>query len=387
MLATSTGGVGRHVAAAARGVARAGHTVVVLGPAATDGTFHFSAARTDSAGGGPKTGMPVEANVRFRPVEIASGLRPLAALRAALRLRALTRRADVVHAHGFRAGLVCAMALRRWHATRVPQTPVDHPRPALVVTLHNAMLGTARRRWLLNLAMRSLARAADAVFAVSADLVAVLSTDGRVVDRALVASGSVAPTRDVAATRAALEISAGVPVILAVGRLHKQKGFDILVEAARLLRDRGCCVVILLAGDGPERPELQRSIDASGVDVRLLGDRGDVADLLAAADVVVMPSRWEGWPLAAGEVLNAGKPFVATNVGGLPELVGDAGLLVDACDSEVLAGAIARLLDDPTFAAELAQRARRRAAELPGTADVTAQLLDCYRRVTWPRRR
>jgi glycosyltransferase involved in cell wall biosynthesis len=383
VLATSTGGVGRHVAAAARGVSGAGHAVAVLGPPATDRTFHFSGAgdkdaRTNAAAANP--------NVRFRAVEIAGGVRPLVAWRAALRLRALTRGADVVHAHGFRAGVVCAIALSRWRAAaRVVDPAGVRRRPALVVTLHNAMLGRRSRRWVLNHAMRRLARVADGVLAVSADLVAELAPGGRAVDRALVAAQLPSPAHDVASTRAALGISGAVPMMLAVGRLHPQKGFDVLVDAARLLRDRGVRAATVIAGDGPARADLQRAIDAAGVDVRLLGNRSDVAELLAAADVVVMPSRWEGWPLAAVEVLEAGKPLVATKVGGLPELVDDAGVLVEACDAAALATAMATVLDDADFAADLAHRARRRAHELPSDADVTAQLLDCYRCVTGSR--
>jgi len=93
-----------------------------------------------------------------------------------------------------------------------------------------------------------------------------------------------------------------------------------------------------------------------------------------------MPSRWEGWPLAAAEVLGAGRPLVATRVGGLPELVGDAGLLVEPEDSGDLADALARVLTDPQLAADLAARARLRAAQLPNDVDVIRQILLCYQR-------
>jgi glycosyltransferase involved in cell wall biosynthesis len=94
--------------------------------------------------------------------------------------------------------------------------------------------------------------------------------------------------------------------------------------------------------------------------------------------VVVMPSRWEGWPLAAAEVLGAGRPLVATAVGGLPELVGDAAFLVPADDPGALAAAIQGVLADPSLANRLSQAATRRAAQLPTTEDVVGQVLSAY---------
>jgi len=355
VLATSTGGVGRHVGAVARGLVSRGQQVAVLGPASTNSKFGFDA----------------DAGVRFRPVEISSGFRPIVALRAALRLRRYVRAADIVHAHGLRAAIVSTVALGRFRAGSARR------RPALVVTLHNAALGSGLRTRLLTLMMRRLGSVADAVLVVSPDLVESLRP--AVVGRALVAAAVKQPTCDSASTRAALGIPDGERFVLAVGRLHRQKGFDVLIEAVTALRGRE--ITIAIAGEGPERSNLERQIETTGVHVRLLGDRDDVANLLAAADVVVMPSRWEGWPLAAAEVLAAGKPFVATRVGGLPELVGDAAMLVESGDAEALAVAIERVVDDPALADDLAARALAQAAGLPRDADVVEQLSAYYERV------
>ncbi|MDQ1485027.1 MAG: hypothetical protein QOJ62_720, partial [Actinomycetota bacterium] len=109
-----------------------------------------------------------------------------------------------------------------------------------------------------------------------------------------------------------------------------------------------------------------------------IGDRDDVPDLVSAADVVVMPSRWEGWPLTAAEVLGAGRPLVATAVGGLPSLVGDAALLVPPEDPRALAAAIQSVLADPSVASRLSDAAQRRAAQLPTSDDVVRQVLATY---------
>jgi glycosyltransferase involved in cell wall biosynthesis len=328
----------------------------VLGPASTNEKFCFDAD-------GP---------VRFRAVEISSGLRPVTALRAAWRLHGYLRGAHVVHAHGLRAAIVSAVALGRFRAASARR------RPALVVTLHNAALGSRFRMRLLTFVMRRLAVSADELLVVSPDLVEALRPV--VAGRALVAAAVRQQTRDRASTRAALGIPDGERLVLAVGRLHRQKGFDVLIEAAAALRGRA--ITTAIAGAGPELGNLQRQIDKAHVDVGLLGDRADIGDLLHAADVVVMPSRWEGWPLAAAEVLAAGRPFVATKVGGLGELVGDAALLVEPGDAQALAAAIEHVVDDPALADELVAKARARAGELPGNDDVVRQLLACYERVS-----
>ena len=358
VLATSTGGVGRHVRALATGLHDAGHTVVVLAPAGTQERFGFAA---------PGDGT------EFAPVEIGSGLRPIADLRAAARLSRLLRDTDVVHAHGLRAGVVTAIGLRRLGSRRAR-------RPAFVVTLHNAMTGSRLRRRVLSLVEARLARSADQILAVSPDLVEGLRKTRPDADRAQVTSSLPPPVRDRAVTRAALGVDEGCAMVLAIGRLHRQKGFDVLVAAAGLVAGTAPAVVFAIAGEGPMRAQLETLIAQAAVDVRLLGDRADISELVHAADLVVMPSRWEGWSLAAAEVLGAGRPFIASAVGGLPELVGDGGVLVAAEDPQALADAIRRVLADPAAAARLAAAARVRAAQLPTDEDVTASVLATYHR-------
>jgi glycosyltransferase involved in cell wall biosynthesis len=355
VLATSTGGVGRHVRALATGLHDAGHQVVVLAPAATRQRFGFA-----SPGDGTE----------FAPVEIGSGLRPVADFRAAVQVSQLMRDADVVHAHGLRAGVVTALGLRK----------LESGRPAFVVTLHNAMTGSWLRRRVLSFVEARLARAADQILAVSPDLVVGLRRTRPDADRALVASSLRPPTTDRAETRAALGVDEGSALVLAIGRLHRQKGFDILVAAAGLLAGVAPATVFVIAGEGPMRGELETLIARSPGDVRLLGDRADISELANAADLVVMPSRWEGWSLAAAEVLGAGRPFIASAVGGLPELVRDGGILVASEDPDALADAIRRVLAQPSVATQLAATALARATELPAAHDVTASVLATYGR-------
>ncbi len=138
----------------------------------------------------------------------------------------------------------------------------------------------------------------------------------------------------------------------------------------------------MIAGDGPQAAALHAQAAADGVAARFLGHRGDVPALLAAADVVVVPSRWEGQPLIVQEALRAGRPLVAARAGGIPELAGEDGaVLVPPGDPAELAAAVTRLLDDPAAAAVQAAAARARAAALPAGADAVDQVAAVYQRL------
>lgn len=126
------------------------------------------------------------------------------------------------------------------------------------------------------------------------------------------------------------------------------------------------------------RAELARRIEAEGLPVRLLGRRRDAARLLAAADVAVLPSRWEARSPLAQEALRVGVPLVATAVGGVPELVGEAGVLVPYGDAGALAAAVSGLLGDPARREALASAGRAQAATWPSEDDTVAQVLSVY---------
>lgn len=355
VLAASTGGIGRHVASLAEGLTRAGAHVTVYGPDATEETFGFTAR-----------------GASFVPVEIPASLGPGGLRRLARTVTGLRRAfadADVVHAHGLRAGLVAAAA--------------RGARP-LVVTWHNAVLADGLRARAYALAERRVARAADVTLGASADLVAraarLGARDARLCPVA--APPLPPPTRTPAAVRAELELAPETPLLLSVGRLHPQKGYDTLVEAAARWRTREPAPVVVIAGTGPSYLRLAAHISASRAPVRLLGHRTDVADLLAAADLAVVTSRWEARQLFAQEALRSGTPLVATAVGGIPDLVGDAALLVPPGDVDALDAAVRRLLDDPALRGEYAARGPARAATWPTERDTLAQVVDVYAGLT-----
>jgi glycosyltransferase involved in cell wall biosynthesis len=351
VLATSTGGVGTHVRAVLPALGAAGADVRVCGPAATERLFGFTAA-----GAG------------FAPVEISAGLSPGADARAVAALRRAAAGADLVHAHGLRAGLVAAAARRR-----------DRP---LVLTLHNALpeRGGALRR-VLRRVERATVRAADVVLAASGDLAENAWRQGaRDVRVAPVSAPPLpAPARPAAEVRAELEVADGRPLVVAVGRLHPQKGYDVLLDAAVRWAAGPRPPLVAVAGDGPLHDALAARIAAERLPVVLLGRRGDVADLLAAADLAVLPSRWEARSLTAQEALRAGTPLVATRTGGLPELLGDGAALVPVGDAAALAEAVSGLLADPARAGALAAAGTRQAATWPDEAATARQLVALYR--------
>jgi glycosyltransferase involved in cell wall biosynthesis len=171
-------------------------------------------------------------------------------------------------------------------------------------------------------------------------------------------------------------------MVLAVGRLAEQKGFAVLLDAAAAWQDRQPAPLLVIAGEGPLAAELAARARRSGVDVTFLGRRDDVPTLIAAADVMVVPSMWEARALVVQEALRAGTPLVASRVGGIPDLTGeDAALLVPPRDSGQLAAAVLAVLGDQALAARLRAAALARAAALPSESDAVDAAIAAYRRL------
>jgi glycosyltransferase involved in cell wall biosynthesis len=181
--------------------------------------------------------------------------------------------------------------------------------------------------------------------------------------------------------RVALGVDQGAPLVVSVGRLTHEKGHDVLVAAAAHLVKEWPRVQVLIAGEGAGREQLQDLIDqaALGEHVRLIGQIEDVQGLLRAADVFAFPSRREGAPLALLEAMSAGVPVVASDFGGVEEIVqsGETGLVVRREDTRALAEGIAELIRDPERARDLAEGARQRVAAFsePVMLDSTLSLL------------
>lgn len=169
--------------------------------------------------------------------------------------------------------------------------------------------------------------------------------------------------------------------LLSIGRLRAPKDFTTLVRAVASCEPGS--IRLLIAGDGPERPRLVSEIARLGLDgaVELLGTRGDVHELLAAADVFVLSSESEGMPMSVLEAMAAGLPVVASAVGGVPEVVrdGETGALVPPRDPAALAEAIRLLVADPALRQRFGDAGRRRVEREFAVADFRRAHLELYR--------
>jgi glycosyltransferase involved in cell wall biosynthesis len=289
--------------------------------------------------------VPVLGLRRRRKVELAPWLRLARFLRR--------NRIDILHSHKFGSnawGSVIA---------RAAGTPV------VIAHEHTwSYEGQPLRRFVDR---EVISRCADRFIAVSReDQRRMVDVEGIAPSRTLFIPNGVAeiapPTgKDI---RAELGIARETPLVGAVAVLRPQKAHGVLLEAtAILLRERSDAQV-LIVGDGPERAGLERRASELGVAaaVRFLGDRADVSDVLAALDVAVCSSDFEGSPLAVMEYMDAARPIVATAVGGVPDLIeqGVHGLLVPRRDPGAMAAAIRRLLEEPGAAAAMGLAARER---------------------------
>jgi glycosyltransferase involved in cell wall biosynthesis len=353
VLASSTGGIGQHVASLVRGLVAAGCQVLVCGPAATDEQFGFAAA-----------------GAAFEPVEIPANPGPQdSGVVRALRRALAGRDIDVVHAHGLRAAFVVTLA---------------RPAAPLVVTWHNAILAKGLRGQASLLVERVVARSAALTLGASEDLVErAVALGARNARLGPVAAPPLRPPRRTrSAVRAEFRLAPAAPLIVSVGRLHPQKRYDVLIDAAGRWRDLDPAPITVVAGSGPSYMLLAQRALEKRARFFLLGHRDDVPDLLAGADLAVVTSDWEARQLFAQEALRAGVPLIATAVGGLPGLVGDAAVLIPPGDVDALDAAVRDLLADPARRADYGARGPKQAATWVGEEDTVADVLAAYAAVT-----
>ncbi|KQN40431.1 hypothetical protein ASG37_01060 [Sphingomonas sp. Leaf407] len=241
-------------------------------------------------------------------------------------------RIDVVHAHG--------------HVTAALLPSLAVP---VVTTLHVA-LGSGWR-WLP--AITAGLRRSAAITAVSDDLARRFRWAGRPIS-------VIAPGIDLARFAGVQRVGDGGFTLGIAARLHPVKRHGDLIAALRLLDRRGQRYRLLIAGDGPTGDAIREA--GAGLDVTLLGAVDDVAGFLGRLDGFVLPSDHEGTPVALIEAMAAGLPIVASAVGGIPALVGDAGLLVPRRSPRALAEAIERLATSRDLRHRLGSAARQRVA-------------------------
>ena len=269
-------------------------------------------------------------------------------LRCVPTLRRLIRTGtyDIVHFHTKRAH-----ALSVW-------LPRKLPKPKYLVT--RRMDYPERRHWYTRYLYN---RRVDGVIAISqsiADSLAAAAVDRQ---KLRVIPSGIDARRFADRARLAQRTS-GAMVVGCVGVLEERKGQRFLLEAAAALKAQGLRLQFRIAGEGSLRLQLEQEAARLGLqdDVQFLGFVSDTTGFLAAIDLFVMPSLFEGLGVAALEAMAAGKPVIASRVGGLAESVvgGVTGLLVEPRDAPALAKAILKLVREPSLAAGMAVRGRER---------------------------
>jgi len=374
LLGRSTGGIGTHVAQLSADLRERGVDVMVVTHPLTAEHFDLGPVRLCWPG---STGL-------------------IHALRDFRLLRRLASDADIVHAHGHQGGLLAALCTRRIRTLRTRDVP------KLIVSQHNVVLQGSGGQVLKRLSQRWVARHADLVTGASSDLVneALAFGAGRA-ELAEVPSPRVpellsqrpADAASRVRTRHALLSLLGrdradladladladdaAPLVVTVSRIAPQKNLPVLVQAASLL-GQTCTWVVLGDGDPQLLAQLRRQASALAAPVHFVGSRSDVDQWLRAAEVFVLPSEWEARALVVQEAMAAGTPVVATDVGGLHDLVAGTGLLVPRGDPEAIAKATDRILADPGLREELAAHGREVAKALPDGSDTAAQWLGWY---------
>jgi len=280
--------------------------------------------------------------------------------RAIARLARLLRRerVSVLHAHCFDPTFVGLLAARIAGTTFIFTRHHSD---------HNLRLG---KRWHTRIDAWC-GRHADRVIAVSDATRRIMVDIERVPERnvVMVYNGAellpTPPPDSVKALRRELGLE-DEPVCLMMARLHEEKGHRVLFDALPGVLPHVAPLVVLLAGDGPHREQLESEVRYRELDsvVRFLGRRHDIPELISLSSVVVLPSLAESFGFAALEAMSLGRAVVAARTGGIPEVVvdGQTGLLVPPGDAGALAVALSRILKDREWALTLGEGGRRRAA-------------------------
>jgi glycosyltransferase involved in cell wall biosynthesis len=311
----------------------------------------------------PLARAAVALGIPVRPLRIRNHLD----LPAALALRRLVGGHDVVHFHTARAHAMAPLCRGRGArlvvTRRMDYTPAGGPYARL---LYN--------------------HAVDAVIAISEGVRHALLRVGVRRDRVRVVPSGVdrarfaVPAGTRAATRRAWEIGDDEVLVVLPGALERRKGHAVLLAAASRLARTAPALRYVFCGEGREHEALRAETAAFRGTVRLAGFQADMAAAFAAADIVVLPSLMEGLGVAALEAMAAGRPVVASRVGGLAEVVVDAetGLLVAPGDPGALAAALLRLAQDPAERARFGAAGHARVGEHYTTARMAEGTLACY---------
>ena len=291
-------------------------------------------------------------------------------------------RYEVVHTHSAKAGFLGRMAARLAHVPWIVHTPhgypfeMDVPRPFKLLYFVLEKFCSRFTDRTICVCPHEARTAAERGLVAPAN-VAVIENGLRAVPNALGADGG--------ESQRELARSPGDLCVGTVGRFSRQKGHRYLIEAARTVVSRFPRVRFFLAGEGELQKKLERKIRRLGLGsyFRMPGQLRDVGRLYETLDVYVSSSLWEGLPYTVLEAMQAGKPVVATAVGGVPDIITneETGLLVPPRDASALAEKICQLLADPDTRRRLGTAATGTVHERYGAETMVRRIEDVYRAV------
>lgn len=352
LLGPSAGGIRIHVAALVDRLGRFDVDSMVLGPAGV------------MAGMGHQDGV----------VRVPAGMAPMGLIRARRDLQQWRTRCDLIHVHGLKAG---------WTALG------GRPRRPMVATVHNVVLSessgplTGVQRVLEKRVLGSMDVVIVLTSSMAASLADVVPSDRlRIV---LPTSNPPVVERDRASVRRSLGVGDDTPLVVTVARLHPQKDLATLLHAWRIIAAADPDARLRIVGDGPLLDDLQKMIGELGIgsSAAMVGQSPHAVDELAAADVVVMTSIWEGASIAFAETTQLGVPIVSTPTGNAPDVLdgGVGGTIVPIGDAEAVAESVLGFLSDPDHARSVGERGRQRARDVFDPDRSASAVAEIYREV------
>jgi glycosyltransferase involved in cell wall biosynthesis len=278
---------------------------------------------------------------------------------------------DVVHMHGYKADIYGYAAVRRLPTAKV-STCHGWGHNTFALRAYGMMDRWALRRF-------------DLVVAVSAEIAGTLRRAGVPPDKIRVIDNGIEVTDFEAGAptlRRELALDSKSVLVGGIGRLSPEKGFAVLLAAARIVVKQHPEVKFVVVGDGPEREKLQDLTRQYGLERKLFwaGRRDDMAGVYASLDIQVQPSLKEGLPMTILEGLAARRPIVATRVGAVESAIndGDIGLLVNTGRADEIARAVTRLIQDPSLRIRLGQAGRARVEANFSARAMTEKYLEAY---------
>lgn len=289
-----------------------------------------------------------------------------------------TSRPDIVHTHGYFASVIGRIAARRANI------------PVILTHVHSTYWEYRKRHLLIE---RKLSRFTDKIICCSKAVEDFVKNFEKITDnKTIVIYNGVdverfSPKKKTASMRAESEMNKEAPVIGTVSSLTPHKGHEHLIDAASLVLETLPSAQFLIIGDGPLRQKLENQAKNRNIhhDVIFTGIRKDIPEMLSLMDVFVLPSlSREGLGIAIIEAMAAEKPVVATDIGGIPEVVndGETGFLVPPGDPEALAGAIIELLQNPHKAKTMGEKGRARVKKKFTTKKMLSEIENVYQSLT-----